>query len=106
MVDRSILEIARRYLGVIRSSGIRARRAILFGSHACGKGNPDSDIDLIVIAPEFDGARDEDLVDLLWESRGEADWRIEPFPCGEQEWETNDADPILDLARREGQTIE
>ena len=105
MVDRSVLSIAKRYLDVIRSSGIHVRRAILFGSHARGQASPDSDIDLIVIAPEFDKPRHEDLVDLLWESRGEADWRIEPFPCGEREWELDEANPILELARREGQTI-
>ena len=32
----------------------RPQRVILFGSHACGSARPDSDVDLLVIAP-FDG---------------------------------------------------
>lgn len=106
MVDGSILDIARRYLDVIRSSGVDVRQGVLSGSHVRGHADPDSDIDLIVIAPEFDGPTNEELVDLLWECRGEADWHIEPFPCGEREWETEDANPILEIARREGQMIE
>jgi len=106
MVDRTVLNLVRRYLDGVRSSGIRVKRAILFGSHVRGEANSESNIDLIVIAPEFDGSRDEDLVDRLWETRGVADWRIEPFPCGERQWETDDIDPILEIARREGRTIE
>jgi predicted nucleotidyltransferase len=70
-----------------------------------GTAAPDSDIDLVVVAPEFDPPRNEDLVDLLWESRGEADWRIEPFACGERQWETDDGNPLLEIVRREGKTI-
>lgn len=90
---------------MIRSSGINVRQTILFGSCARGEANPNSDIDLIVVAPEFDGERSEDLVDFLWESCGEADWRIEPIPCGEREWETDDSRPILEIARCEGVVI-
>ena len=31
--------------------------------------------------------------------------RIEPIPCGEREWETEEGRPILDIARQEGQEI-
>jgi hypothetical protein len=86
-------------------SGIHVRRAVLFGSHVRGTATLDSDIDLVVVAPEFDEPRDDRWVDLLWESRGVADWRIEPFPCGERQWETDDASPILEIARREGEPV-
>jgi hypothetical protein len=33
------------------------------------------------------------------------DVRIEPIPCGEQEWETDGGRPILEIARREGTEI-
>jgi len=105
MVDRAVVNLAQRYMDALRSSGIHVQRGVLFGSHARGEARPDSDIDLVVIAPEFDGSPDENLVDQLWEKRGEADWRIEPVPCGEREWETDDSRPILEIARREGIVI-
>ena len=61
-----------------------------------------SDIDLIVIAPEFDGPRETMLVEKLWQARALADNRIEPIPCGEREWETDQGRPILEIARHEG----
>jgi predicted nucleotidyltransferase len=64
-----------------------------------------SDIDLVVIAPEFDRPRTIEMVEQLWEATGLADDRIEPIPCGEREWETNGGRPILEIARQEGVVI-
>ena len=69
-----------------------------------GKANEYSDIDLIVIAPEFDGSREISLVKRLWHATVK-DNRIEPIPCGEKEWETDQSRPILEIARREGIVI-
>jgi len=84
--------------------GIHARKAILFGSYARGGYDKWSDIDLIVIAPEFDEKRDNSLIESLWLAT-KIDSRIEPIPCGEKEWETDESRPILEIARREGITI-
>jgi predicted nucleotidyltransferase len=79
--------------------GIHAGRAVLFGSFARGEANELSDIDLVVIASEFDGPRDLSLVKALWRATV-ADDRIEPIPCGEREWESGNGRPILEIARR------
>jgi predicted nucleotidyltransferase len=105
MVEQSTIEIVQRYLAALRAAGIRAQRAVLFGSFARGEATEWSDIDLIVIAPEFDGRKSIDLVKRLWVLTGEADNRIEPIPCGEREWETEGGRPILDIARNEGVQI-
>ncbi len=76
-------------------------RIVLFGSYARGRADEYSDIDLVVIAPEFDGSRELSLVKALWQATA-SDNRIEPIPCGEQEWETDQGRPILEIARREG----
>jgi predicted nucleotidyltransferase len=88
----------------LTEEGIHARRAVLFGSHARGTATEDSDIDLVVIAPEFDVVRDFSLVKALW--RVAAGARIEPIACGEVEWETDGRRPILEIARREGVVIQ
>jgi len=89
----------------LQKDGIHARSGILFGSFARGEATEWSDIDLVVIAPEFDGARTLPQVERLWVLTGEADNRIEPIPCGEREWETEEGRPILEIARREGMEI-
>ena len=95
----------RKYLAAVRAAGINATRAVLFGSHARGDADEWSDIDIVVIAPEFDERRDRELVSTLWTLRVDTDSRIEPIACGEREWETDDGRPILEYARREGVVI-
>lgn len=105
MDEISVVETVRQYLAVLASEGIHAQRAVLFGSHARNQADENSDIDLIVIAPEFDGPRERDLVKRLWRATLAADNRIEPIPCGEHEWETEQGRPILEIARRDGLVI-
>lgn len=102
MVKEAVRTVVQRYLAGLPFFGIHASRAILFGSFACGRGDEYSDIDLIVIAPEFDGPREVTLIEKLWQATASADNRIEPIPCGEHEWETDQSRPILEIARREG----
>jgi predicted nucleotidyltransferase len=102
MVDAAILSAIRAYLDQVRKAGIHVSRAILFGSHARGQGGPDSDIDLVVIAPEFDPKPDRELVRRLWRVRATTDSRIEPIAAGVRQWEHEDGSALLELARREG----
>lgn len=102
MVDPAIVTSVRRYLGAVREAGIAVSRGILFGSWARGEGTPDSDVDLVVIAPEFDEAAGRARADLLWGLRATTDSRIEPFAVGERQWREDDASVLIELARREG----
>jgi len=104
MVEETVIEAVKSYLASLPALGIHACRAVLFGSYVWGTTDEYSDIDLIVIAPEFDGSREISLVKALWRATV-ADSRIEPIPCGEQEWETDGSRPILEIARREGLII-
>ena len=104
MVEETVVESVKRYLAAVQAAGIDARRAVLFGSHAHGRADQYSDIDLVVIAPEFDGSRELSLIKRLWGATA-TDNRIEPIPCGEKEWETEQGRPILEIARREGIVI-
>jgi predicted nucleotidyltransferase len=106
VADSTIIDAIKRYLAALPTVGIHASKAVLFGSFAKGRGDPDSDIDLVVIAPEFDARRDIDMVKDLWHATLSADIRIEPIPCGEKEWESGNGRPILEIARREGVVIE
>ncbi|MHC5053127.1 MAG: nucleotidyltransferase domain-containing protein [Planctomycetota bacterium] len=105
MVEPAIELVVRRYLRAARDEGIHVTRAVVFGSYARGDADEWSDIDLVVIAPEFDGPPDAGLVDRLWTLRAHTDSRIEPFACGEREWESDGSRPVIEIARREGVVI-
>jgi predicted nucleotidyltransferase len=105
MVDRAITATVKRYLSGLRQAGIQATQAVVFALYALGREREWSDIDLVVIAPEFDGPRTVELVENLWLVTPQADDRIEPIPCSVREWETDDSRPVLEIARREGVAV-
>ena len=107
MVKETVLDIIQNYLRAVNQAGLRARRAVLFGSWARDEAHEESDIDLVVIAPEFDGDWERELLDQLWELTALVPdaWRIEPIACGEREWLEDDERPILEYARQEGEMI-
>jgi len=105
MVDPEIVKVVQNYLATVHRTGLRASRAILFGSYSRGNADSDSDIDILVIAPEFDGVVKKEQFDLLWTLRAYTDSRIEPLPVGERQWQEDDASMIIEIARREGQDI-
>jgi predicted nucleotidyltransferase len=102
MVESTITTALKNYVAALSNFGIHASKLILFGSFARGNANKYSDIDLVVIAPEFDKPRETALIEKLWIATISADNRIEPIPCGEKEWETDQSRPILEIARHEG----
>ena len=106
MVEPAITDAIRRYIESLRSRGIHPRQAVLFGSHSQGRADEWSDIDLIVVAPEFDADRSLHLQDEMWRAVKGTDDRIEPIACGVIEWEQGDTGrTIVEIARRDGVII-
>jgi predicted nucleotidyltransferase len=102
MVDKSIVEKVRQYLGLIRNAGVDVTSGVIYGSVARGEATEDSDIDLLVLAPEFDNDKDDNRIRLLWRLRQYADPRIEPVAVGVREFEEDDSSPLIGVARRDG----
>jgi predicted nucleotidyltransferase len=105
MVAGSIIEAVRFYLRIVRENGIPVSFGVVYGSQARGTARPDSDIDLLVVSPHFDGKKDFDEVNKLWRLTARTDSRVEPIPVGEHEWLEDDSRAIVEIARREGQVI-
>jgi len=105
MVDSSIVRSVQDYLNSLQREGIVVRFGIVFGSQATDKTDQWSDIDLLVVSPQFDGPRNRRDVDLLWLLAAKSDSRIEPIPCGERQWDEDDTSAIVEIARREGEPI-
>lgn len=106
MVEQSIINLTRRYLQALPDYGIHASRAVIFGSFASGTTGDDSDIDLLIVAPEFDLPDPFEMTRRLWLATGGIDDRIEPIPCGESEWSRGSERPIVEMARDKGFIIE
>ena len=65
MVDKSIIEIVKKYLMAINNLGIPIQCGVIFGSQTAGKANKWSDIDIIVVSPKFDQPKCRKDIDLL-----------------------------------------
>jgi predicted nucleotidyltransferase len=105
MVDASVVKSVRNYLTSLQREGFNVCFGIVFGSYASGKTDRWSDIDLLVVSPRFDGSRSRKDIDLLWRLAAKSDARIEPIPCGEHQWYEDETSAIVEIARREGETI-
>ena len=105
MVDQYVLKSVRNYLKAVQMEGIAVRFGIIFGSHATGRSDRWSDIDVLVVSPRFDAPRNRQDIGLLWRLAAKSDSRIEPIPCGERQWEEDSSSAIVEIARREGETI-
>ena len=105
MVDPATIKTVQEYLRRLAGQGIMASFAVVFGSQATGQTHQWSDIDLIVVSPGFDGTVSRDSINTLWRVAARTDSRIEPIPCGEQQWKNDDGTPILEIARQQGATI-
>lgn len=102
MVEQAVIENVRRYLVRLTDAGIPAVSGVIFGSAVRGAMRADSDIDVIVLSPSFDGAKDQRQMDLLWRIRRHVDSRIEPIAIGLREFEEDNGSPIVEIAHREG----
>jgi predicted nucleotidyltransferase len=106
MLEQSVLISVRNYLAALTSRGITVERVVVFGSQAKGEAHEWSDIDLLVISPQFDDMKDRNVINFLWRVAARTDSRIEPIPCGSRQWRDDDSNAIIEIARREGEVLE
>jgi len=105
MSKSSAIKLVQKYLKNLNTNGFNVSFGVLFGSQATGTATKWSDIDLIVVSPDFDKKIKCNTLDKLWHIAGRTDSRIEPIPCGLKRWEEDDYTPIIDIARNEGAIV-
>jgi predicted nucleotidyltransferase len=105
MVENKVIDIVKKYLLKVADSGIIVDSGVVFGSCAYGVQMQDSDIDLLVISPDFDGVFEHKLVDRLWSIRRFVDSHIEPHAVGLRQFIQDTESPLIGIARQEGVII-
>lgn len=105
MVSPAIIKNVQQYLSRLTESGLPVSFGVVFGSYAAGTANPDSDIDVMVVSPQFDNKIDRQWINQLWRIAARTDSRIEPIPCGKDQWQHDTASAIIEIARTEGQQV-
>lgn len=106
MLEQDVLTVVRKYQAALKSAGIHAEFVVVFGSQVTGKAHEWSDIDLLVVSPQFDGMSDRSGINQLWRLAAQVDSRIEPLPCGAKQWRDDDASGLIEVARQQGFILE
>ena len=103
MAETEIIDIVKKYLKALRSQNIQVKTAVLFGSYAKkNAGDAWSDIDILVISPNYDLSYTREEVNQLWRIASEVDSRIELIAVGEVQWEKDEQNHIIEIARHAG----
>jgi len=105
MADATIVKIVKTYLARLNEEGLTVVFGVLFGSHALGCAEKWSDIDLLIVSPEFDKPYSRKDLLKLWRVAARVDSRIEPVACGVKQWESDNSSAVIEIARREGEKI-
>jgi len=105
VVDRAVVTGVRRFFRRLADQGFVVSFGVVFGSQAVGEADGQSDIDLLVVSPRFDGVIHREDVHWLWRVAARTDSRIEPIPCGERQWDEDTSSAVIEIARRHGTTI-
>ncbi|HPJ40131.1 MAG TPA: nucleotidyltransferase domain-containing protein [Spirochaetota bacterium] len=105
MVDESIVIIVKNYLKKLENAGFEKCFAVIFGSQVSGKNDFWSDIDLLIVSPVFDRGITREYVNMLWRIAASTDSRIEPVPVGKIQYDTDDGNAVIEIARRHGKVI-
>lgn len=102
MAAKKLERIIKKYITELKKNGIQISKIFLFGSYAYGKPNKDSDIDLLIVSPQFDNLSKDEFDSKLWLATEAVDFIIEPIGIGEKVFSKNKFSPLLDLIRKKG----
>jgi uncharacterized protein len=86
-LDESVQSNVEEFVQKLKGS-IRISAAYLFGSYAKGTATPDSDIDVLILSPDFSEDRLENLL-LLMKARRGINLQIEPHAFREEDFNEN-----------------
>jgi len=68
--DEEAIRVAKHVVALLRSRGLRVKRAYVFGSRVRGDWHELSDLDLIIVSDDFKGLNDIDRLKLVLEIIG------------------------------------
>ncbi len=87
----TVLKIIREFKKILESTGVRTEKIILYGSYANGTYHEWSDIDLVVISPDFADVGLWDRIKMVSKAISIIFQPIEAVPMTPEEWESGDS---------------
>lgn len=104
MAQREVIEVVKKYIKLLNSSGILVQKAYLFGSYAKQEASSESDIDVMLVSR----AEEDPSIDVktkAWALTRKIDTRIEPYIVGLTRFTSDEFSPLLQIVKKEGMEI-
>ena len=101
MSKKETIVLLKRYLVLLKNSGIPIHKAFLYGSYANDHATEESDIDVMIISPLFDN-EDIESKAKAWSLTRQIDTRIEPYTVGLNKFLVDDISPLIQIIKKEG----
>lgn len=101
MAKREVIDILKKYVGLLKSEGIAVEKAFLFGSYSLDRETDDSDIDLMIVTNDNDADNDF-IAGKMWQLTRKINTKIEPFLVGRNRFNNNHHSPLIDLIKEKG----
>jgi len=101
MVEKAIRQTINAFITELKKNKIEVAKVILFGSHASGRADEYSDIDVAVVSPDFGKNRSREGA-KLFEIACAIDPRIEPVPISLLSYKNDTWIPIIYEIRKNG----
>jgi predicted nucleotidyltransferase len=99
MDKATVLIVVDRFRVALERRGVRVQRIVLFGSQAAGNASAHSDIDLVVISPDFADRNLWARIQMLSEAICDVWSPIEAVGKTQREWDEEDS-PVTQFARQ------
>lgn len=98
----SVEQVVRQYRQRVEQELNTSVQVILFGSHARGDATPDSDVDVLVILPEWRASLVEKLIDIAWQVSLEQEIVLSVTPLAAEQLPLMQASPFFRAVQQEG----
>jgi len=103
MDKKHILNIISEFRKILESTGVKVEKIILFGSYANGTQHEWSDIDLVVVSPDFINVGLWDRIKMVGKAITVLFQPIQAVPMTPEEWEKGDS--MICRFAKEGEVV-
>jgi len=101
MVKKSVIEMIKKYLQLLKQEGLIIDKAFLYGSYVRNEENKNSDIDLLLVSSQIN-VSDDDQIGKIWALTRKVNSKIEPYLISSDKYQNDDISPIIQIVKQEG----
>jgi len=101
MATKEVIDLLKKYIFLLNSEGVSVNKAFLYGSYMNNTADENSDIDVMIVADNFD-ENDDLMIGKIWNLTRKINTKIEPFLIGAKKYKNDNSSPLINLVKTKG----